>query len=1112
MSIDVKWLHGAVAPGVRTTVNMSLRKTRSGFKGFEKYTFENPATYFWADERNILDKELDIQGKGRFTFELPASTNAPGVMDAIFLVRAFEKGGDFSTDVFTKQFSPYERYVGIHMPDGGDYHEMLETDQDHRVEIACVDWKGNPMNCPDLQVRVYRIAWRWWWSSGEEDLAYYVGSHDAEIIYEGKANALNGKGSFNLRINYPEWGRYLILVKDADGGHQAGLPVYFDWPSYVNRSGRPNPAGATMLTFSADKEKYKTGDKAVISFPATEGSRALVSIESGSKVIASQWKICRNTEETFELEISEGMAPNVYVYLSVIQPHKQTVNDLPIRMYGVIPLMIEDPSTLLNPVISMPEELKPEENFMVKVSEKEGKPMTFTLAIVDEGLLDLTRFKTPDPHSVFYAREALGVKTWDMYDLVLGAYGGRLEKVLAIGGDEEATMAKNKKARRFEPVVKYAGPFTLKKGERKEISMHMPNYVGSVRTMVVAGKDGAYGMTENTTPVRKALMVLATMTRVLGPEEEAELPVSVFAMSDKIKEVNIKVDGNDLITLMSSSGKLSFSQTGEQMAYFRLKAGSNAGIGKIKVTATSGNESAFQEIEFEIRNPNPVITQSESFVIEPGQALNVPYSFFGLTGTNNGQLTFSSIPDFDLERNLRYLVQYPYGCLEQTVSSVFPQLYLSDLADLSQGEQIRIDRNIKAAINRISRMSITNGSFSYWPGQVHYDSWSTSYAGHFMVLASNKGYIMPSGLMEKWAEFQYRAADNYRQEFADNQSWQEVSQAYRLYTLALSQKPNMSAMNRMRESGSLSASSAWILAAAYLYAGKPEVAQEIIGMRPKDITNKYQYSGYTYGSELRDMAFILEVLTMLKKDTDAFKLVEKMAVELKGNYYSTQTISFSLYAIAKYAGKNTGSGLSFDYKGHEGNKAVNTTRSVFKVELAEKEGMIGDIQVKNNKSDSRLFVNVTLSGQHLQGLEVEKSSGLKLTVFYKDDAGNLLDVTKLKQGTDFTATVIVEHPGGNFEYKNLALSQVFPSGWEIINTRVQDINPEMKDDIFDYRDFRDDRVYTFFDLGQYGKKTFRVRLNAAYTGKYYLPAVNCEAMYESNIHANSKGRWIEVVR
>lgn len=1111
--IEVRWLHGAVAPGIKTNVNLSFRKSRTLFKGFEKYTFENPATYFWASERNIFDQELDNQGKARFKVELPQSSNAPGMMDAVFLVRAFEKGGDFSTDVFTRPYSPFKRYIGIYVPDGGNYEDMLETDSDHRVEIASLDWKGNPASAMNLEVKVYKIDWRWWWSSGEEDLAYYVGSQDAEIVYQGKVNALNGKGSFNLRINYPDWGRYLILVKDPEGGHQAGIPVYFDWPAYVNRSGRANPAGATMLTFSADKEIYRIGDKAVISFPGIPGGRALISIESGSKVIASQWKLCRNQEETFEIPVSQGMAPNVYVYLSLIQPHQQTSNDLPIRMYGVIPLMIEDPSTMLNPVISMPDELRPEETFTVKVSEKTGKPMTFTIAVVDEGLLDLTRFKTPDPHSVFYAREALGVKTWDMYDLVLGAYGGRLEKVLAIGGDEEATLAKNKKAQRFVPVVRYAGPFTLKKGEEKVISLRMPNYVGSVRTMVIAGKDGAYGKAEKSTPVRKPLMVLATLPRVLGPGEELEMPVSVFAMNDQVKKAEVTIEANEYFTLSSTSQQLSFSQPGEQMAYFRLKVNEKTGVAKIKVSVSSGNESAYQQYEIDIRNPNPLIARSQAYVIEPGQSSPINYTFFGMTGTNQGRVTFSGLPDFDLERHLSYLIQYPYGCLEQTVSSVFPQLYLTDLTELSQERQSRIDRNIRAAINKISKMTLADGSLTYWPGQSGYDNWSTSYAGHFLILATGKGYLLPPGLIEKWTEFQYRTAGNYRPDNTENPHYYSISQAYRLYTLALAQKPNISAMNRMRESGNLSASSAWILAAAYLYTGRPEVAEELIGGRSAELTDKYANAGSTYGSELRDMAFNLEVLSMLNRDAAAFNLVEGMAKSFKENYYSTQTTAFCLAALAKYAGKNAGKNISFEYQaGNSGNKTVNSAKSVYSVDLDEKEGLNGSIMVRNTRTDTRLFLNITLEGQPVHDQEIEKASGLKISISYLDDAGNLLDISKIKQGTDFSAEVTITHPGVYFSYTDLALSQIFPSGWEIINTRVQEAGSGMPESAFEYRDFRDDRVYTFFRLDQYQKKTFKIRLNAAYTGKYYLPAVNCEAMYEKNIQANSKGRWVEVVR
>ena len=999
-SLEVRWLHGAVAPGLRTNVNLSFRKTKTAFKGYEKYAFDNPATYFWAEERNIFDKEVDAQGRARFSFELPDGDNAPGMMDAIFLVRAFEKGGDFSTDVFTRQYSPYKKYVGISVPEGGTYQEMLETDKDHRVDIACVDWQGNPVSSYGLEVKVYRIQWRWWWSSGDEDFAYYIGNQDAEIVYQGKVDAVNGKGSFNLRVNYPEWGRFLILVKDPEGGHRAGLPVYFDWPSYVNRSGRANPSGATMLTFSAGKEKYQAGETAVISFPASPGSRALISIESGSKILSSQWKICEKTEESFEVEITKGMAPNVYVYLSLIQRHKQTVNDMPIRMYGVIPLIIEDPSTLLNPVISMQSELKPEEDFTVRVSEKDGKPMTFTIAVVDEGLLDLTRFKTPDPHSFFYAREALGVKTWDMFDLVLGAYGGRIEKVLAIGGDEEAQLAKNKKAQRFVPVVRFAGPFSLNKGEKKDIKLDMPNYVGSVRTMVIAGKEGAYGQAEQTTPVRKPLMVLVTLPRVLGPAEEAELPVSVFSMDDKIKNAKIDVESNDFITLKETSKELSFSQPGEQMAYFRFKVNEKTGIGKIKVKAVSGQESATQEIEIEVRNPNPVIAKTKDYVIQPGQADVIPYTFYGLSGTNKGVVTFSGIPDFGLDRHLSYLIRYPYGCLEQTVSGVFPQLYLTDLTDLPTEKQLDIDRNIRAAITKISRMVLADGSLTYWPGHYETSSWATSYAGHFLLLAANKGYLLPSGLIEKWMEYQYRAAGNYQSKSPGQWSWTDVDQAYRLYTLAVAQKPNMSAMNRMREGGNLSASSAWMLAAAYLYAGKPEVAEELIFSRTIGITDDYTYAGYTYGSSLRDMAFTLETLSMLKKESEAFGLMEKIVSEFKDNYYSTQTTSFTLCALARYFGKSGGKGVDFEYQPEKSkSETVKSVKSVYLVDLNESGGMSGNIRVKNNNPDTRLFINVTLTGQPLQGEETEEFSNLKLSVVYKNDNGDAIDVSSLKQGT-----------------------------------------------------------------------------------------------------------------
>lgn len=168
--------------------------------------------------------------------------------------------------------------------------------------------------------------------------------------------------------------------------------------------------------------------------------------------------------------------------------------------------------------------------------------MTYTVAVVDEGLLGLTRFKTPNPWESFFAREALGVRTWDVYDMVLGAYGGELERILSIGGDAGINRkAAQDRANRFKPVVLHLGPFQLGRGGKAKHQIKIPNYIGAVRTMVVASGEGAYGSVEKMTPVKKPLMILATLPRVLGPGETLKLPVNVFAMESKVKNVNVSV-------------------------------------------------------------------------------------------------------------------------------------------------------------------------------------------------------------------------------------------------------------------------------------------------------------------------------------------------------------------------------------------------------------------------------------------------------------------------------------------------------------------------------------------------------------------------------------------
>lgn len=371
-------------------------------------------------------------------------------------------------------------------------------------------------------------------------------------------------------------------------------------------------------------------------------------------------------------------------------------------------------------------------------------------------------------------------------------------------------------------------------------------------------------------------------------------------------------------------------------------------------------------------------------------------------------------------------------------------------------------------------------------------------------------------MLEKWTQFQKKVArmwDPKMEEYGfysrDNY---ELMQAYRLYTLALAREPDMAAMNRLREYKGLSLQASWTLAAAYAAAGKPEVAKTISSGRSTQV-RAYQELSYTYGSALRDRAMILEALVLMGEREKAASLVKYISDELSSSRWcSTQEISYSLLAIGKYAGKaGARSKLAFTYQLPDG-KSVNagSNQPVMQIRIpADGKGQ-QKVTVKNT-GQGTLFARAIRSGQPLAGQETAGANDLRLEVLYKDMQGAIIDPAAIPQGTDFVAEVRITHPGARpIRYQELALSQVFPGGWEITNTRMDNIEAFPQAARPDYQDIRDDRVNTFFGLNERQTETYRVQLNAAYQGRFYLPAVSCEAMYDNSISARTPGRWVEV--
>jgi uncharacterized protein YfaS (alpha-2-macroglobulin family) len=1103
-----QWLHGADASGLEADVRFRLEPRPTRFPRNADYTFDDPARSFASVVTDLFKGKLDESGRAQFDLELPVKSPAPGQLTVHFTTRVFEESGAFSTERLAVPFHPYSRYVGIKLPPGDKARGMLLTDVDHVLEIATLDSHGEPVSAESIDVRLYKIDWKWWWDRSGESLAQYASATHHGLLEHASVATRDGTGSWSFRINHPAWGRYLVRACDRDGGHCAGKIVYIDWPGWAGRAQEQGNVGATALSFTADKESYAVGETARVTLPATRKGRALVSLETGSELLESRWVEVDDGDNTIEIPISREMVPNVYVNVVLLQPHADKQSDLPIRLYGYLPFEVESPETQLEVELAAPDEIRPQTATRIEVSEASGRPMTYTLALVDEGLLGLTRFQTPDLHAAFYAREALGVRTWDLFDFVVGAYGGELERLLALGGGGTLEpVEQQKKKRRFPPVVKFLGPFALEAGARGAHSIELPEYIGAVRLMVVAGRDGAYGSAEKSVFVRDQLMLQATLPRVLGPGERVALPVAVFATDAKIQDVALEASARAPLQLRGAHQReLRFEKPGDQITDFDLQVGDALGMAGVTVQARSGDASAEQSIAIEVRSPNAVTLRQQRASVEPGESWTASVVPHGLMGTNSVALELSSVPPLNLERRLEYLIRYPYGCVEQTTSSIFPQLFLSELVKLEPEQKQEIEDNIATGIEKLRGFQLPSGAFGYWPGAAQVHDWATSYAGHFLVEASRKGYHLPVGILPDWLSHQRAIA----------QSWiaggkvSSFEQAYRLYTLALAGEPEIGAMNRLRETDSLESPARWLLAAAYREAGLPDAALDVV-KGDAFAYGAYDTTSRTFGSKLRDKAIFLSGLVALDRIDEGAPFVESISADLASDHWhSTQSTVWSLLALSRYVG-GSGAAQAFSARyslGDGPDVRIESEASIARVPLENFPAAGEQVGIAND-SERRLYATLSTRGVPKAGMELAAAQGLKLDVRYSAVAGSPLDVAALPQGKDFVASVEVSNTRDR-PLENLALTHVVPSGWEIHNPRFDAGGDEPSDEV-DYQDIRDDRVHTYFSLKGGEKKTFQLLLNAAYRGRYYLPAVKAEAMYDASVNARTRGQWIEVL-
>lgn len=1112
-TLSAEWLHGGIAANLKADVSVKLREKTTEFKRYADFTFDDPTRKLDSEDQQILEGRLDAQGKLQFTKGFQPEQPAPGLLSAWFTTRVFEEGGAFSINKQEMNYYPFANFVGIKLPVGDtDRGGMLLTDQDQTVDIASVDAQGNDVSLPQVEVTLYKIDWRWWWDKTPESLAEFADASTTTKLQQSTISTTNGHASWKFQIHSPDWGRYLIRVCDLQGQHCSAKSVYIDWPGWAGRAQEEGSSAASMLRLSSDKPSYQVGDTAQLQLPEVQAGRALLSIETSSRILEQRWLELDGKRLQVSIPITEAMAPNAYASVTLLQPHQGKQNDRPLRLYGIVPLIVENSANKIQPVMKTATEWEPETTQSFSVSEQSGKAMDYTVAVVDEGLLGLTRFDTPNLYKAFYRKEALGVKTWDLFDSVIGGYSGKLEQMLALGGGDEVQIddAANK-PKRFPPVVRFLGAFHVDAGQTQQHQVDIPSYLGAVRIMVVAASGQSYGSAEQSVFVRKPLMLMSSLPRTLKIGETISIPLTVFVSSDQIKDVKITVEPDAAFAKAGEGVTLTAVKQGEQYASVQVTAGDKPMMGKLRFTATSGNLQSSHEVNIAIQAPNVASARTVSKPLAAGESWQTTIRPFGIVGSNQTTVELSALPALHLQQLLDYLIHYPHGCLEQTTSAVFPQLYLPKLLKLDADKQKKTETYIKAAIKKLEQFQAANGNLMYWPGSSDANDWASLYAGHFLIEAQKQGYNVPLGLLTGWQNYQIKQANDW----TAGSSTEDTShvQAYRLYVLAVGGKPQLGAMNRLREANKINSQARWLLAAAYQLAGQAEAAKQTVeGLVATQVSSPN--SELTFSTIPGKLGLQLETLLALGRKQDAELVVQQLADALgEDKTLNTQDTAWALLAAAHYlsssdkpisAQVSVGQAAATDLNSNVAfaSQALSTSDQPFAFAL-------------QNKGQQKLYANVTLQGIAARGNEEAVANGLSLQAslvdknkarIWQSDEVDTNSALELLQGQDYTLEVKVKN-NATQAIKNIALSTLLPSGVEIGSSTEADKTTGLT-----FQDVRDDRVLSYLALDAGEEKTIKVRFNAAFTGEYYFPAISTEAMYQPEIKARTKGLSVAIVK
>ncbi len=535
-----------------------------------------------------------------------------------------------------------------------------------------------------------------------------------------------------------------------------------------------------------------------------------------------------------------------------------------------------------------------------------------TIAAVDEGILQVKNYETPDPFQYFYQKVALSVASYDIYPLLLPEIKTTRSSTGGDGAGAGSELRVNPLfVNRVKNVSFWSGILQADGAGNVRYTIDVPQFSGDIRVMALAYKDRSFGGADKHMKVADPVVISAALPRVLSPKDQVVMPVTLSNTTAKDATANVTVTVSGPLGVMGvNRQQVSLPANREGRAVFNIAAAPAIGAAKILVSVQAMGETFTNETEIAVRPPASLQKLSGSGSVAAGQTSNlqIPTANF-LPSSASGKLIVGKSPLVPFSKNLQYLVQYPYGCVEQTTSAAFPQLYYADLVKSITGANntdINPAYNVQQAIAKLQSMQMSNGALMYWPGSGGESWWGSIYAAHFLLEAKKAGYEVNATTLSHL--LQYLKARLQKREtevlYYNRTLSREIAAkgtAYSLYVLALAGEPQAATMNYYKGNPKhLAIDSRYLLAAAYSISGQPGAAKQVLPPAFSGEESNTAFGGSFY-SYVRDLGISLNALIdMNPQDPQVGILARTLSQYMKAQpYLNTQENVWGILALGK---------------------------------------------------------------------------------------------------------------------------------------------------------------------------------------------------------------------